>query len=67
MKTKLLLYKKWGITFDEPYRIPEQSSRTVYYADRLRIQEAIDKKYGSHEVDEEIIQINLNNRNGVKI
>ena len=41
MKTKLLLFTKWGITFEEPYRMEEQINRTVYYADRERLQKSI--------------------------
>lgn len=34
MKTKLKLFLKWGITFEEPYEIEEKSARKVAYADR---------------------------------
>lgn len=67
MKTKLLLFKKWGISFDEPYRIPEQISRKVYYADKLKIQDAIDCKYNNQDLDDEIIHININNGSKVKL
>lgn len=49
MKTKLLLYSKWGITFDEPFQMEEQITRTVYYADKEIIQKAIQKKYAKQE------------------
>ena len=32
MRTKLQLYFKWGITFEEAYQTPERSQREVYYA-----------------------------------
>ena len=32
MRTKLQLYFKWGISFEEPYRVPERAQREVYYA-----------------------------------
>ena len=32
MRTKLQLYFKWGISFEEPYQVPERSQREVYYA-----------------------------------
>lgn len=67
MKSKLLLFKKWGISFDEPYRIPEQISRKVYYADKLKIQEAIECKYSKQDLDDEIIHININNGSRVKV
>lgn len=67
MRTKLYLFTKWGITFDEAYRIEEQASRKVYYADKERIEEAIDKKYGLVEEMEEIIHANIKNGSVVKI
>ena len=32
MRTKLQLYFKWGISFEEPYQVPERAQREVYYA-----------------------------------
>ena len=32
MRTKLQLYFKWGICFEEPYQVPERAQREVYYA-----------------------------------
>ena len=32
MRTKLQLYFKWGISFGEPYQVPERAQREVYYA-----------------------------------
>ena len=32
MHTKLQLYFKWGIKFEEPYQTPERAQREVYYA-----------------------------------
>ena len=32
MRTKLQLYFKWGITFEEPYQVPERAQREIYYA-----------------------------------
>ena len=32
MRTKLQLYFKWGIQFEEPYQVPERAKREVYYA-----------------------------------
>lgn len=68
MRTKLYLFTKWGITFDEAYRIKEQASRKVYCADKDRIEQAIDKKYGSSiDETEEIIHANIKNGRVVKI
>ena len=32
MRSKLQLYFKWGISFEEPYQVPERAQREVYYA-----------------------------------
>ena len=32
MRTKLQLYFKWGISFEEPYQVPERAQREIYYA-----------------------------------
>jgi len=32
MRTKLQLYFKWGISFEERYQVPERAQREVYYA-----------------------------------
>ena len=45
MRTRLRLFLEWGITFDEEYRVEEQSARKVYYADREALTRAILKKY----------------------
>ena len=38
MKTRLRLFLEWGISFEEPYTVPERSSRTVCYADRRELE-----------------------------
>lgn len=45
MKVKLKLFFKWGIEFEEPYIVPEQSDREVAYAYKEEIEEGIRKKY----------------------
>ena len=45
MRTRLRLFLEWGITFDEEYRVEEQSARKVCYADRESLVRAILKKY----------------------
>ena len=34
MKTRLMLYRDWGITFGKPYAVPERANRQVKYANR---------------------------------
>ena len=45
MRTKLKLFLKWGITFEEPYEIEEKSERKVAYADKREIEEEIIRRY----------------------
>lgn len=45
MRTKLKLFLKWGITFEEPYEIEEKSARKVAYADKREIEEEIIRRY----------------------
>ena len=45
MRTRLRLFLEWGITFEEEYRVKEQSARKVYYADRESLTRAILQKY----------------------
>ena len=45
MRTKLKLFLKWGITFEEPYEIEEKSARKVAYADKQEIEEEIIRRF----------------------
>ena len=45
MRTRLRLFLEWGITFEEEYRVKEQSARRVNYADREALTCAILQKY----------------------
>ena len=45
MRTKLKLFLKWGITFEEPYESEEKSARKVAYADKQEIEEEIIRRY----------------------
>lgn len=45
MQTRLRLFLDWGITFDKPYTMPEQSKRKIYYANRRELESAIREKY----------------------
>ena len=46
MQTKLRLFLDWGITFGEPYAIPEHAARPVTYASRQELFLRIDQAYG---------------------
>ena len=45
MRTRLQLFLDWGIRFEEPYILPERLDRTVKYAGRKELTDAIRKKY----------------------
>jgi type IV secretion system protein VirD4 len=45
MQTRLKLYLDWGITFEEPYIVPERANRKVVYASRLELEQSILKRY----------------------
>ena len=41
MRTRLRLFLEWGITFGEPYQMPQQAARKVYYASKAELTSAI--------------------------
>ena len=41
MQTRLRLFLDWGITFEEPYTIPEKAARSVAYASKQELERAI--------------------------
>lgn len=45
MKTRLQLFFKWGISFEDAYSISEKSARKVNYADKCELERAILRKY----------------------
>ncbi len=45
MKTRLQLFFKWGISFEETYSVSEKSARKVNYADKCELGRAILIKY----------------------
>lgn len=65
MRTKMKLFLKWGITFEEPYVIPERSARKVAYADKQEIEEEIIRRYMCCVDDElDIVITETSRRNG---
>lgn len=65
MRTKLKLFLKWGITFEEPYEIEEKSARKVAYADKQEIEEEIIRRYMCYMDEEpESTEPNTASRNG---
>lgn len=49
MRTKLQLYFKWGIQFEEPYQVPERVRREVYYAGKEELLMNIRKEFVVHQ------------------
>jgi type IV secretion system protein VirD4 len=45
MRTRLRLFLDWGITFGEPFAMPERASRRVEYAGRDELENAIIRKH----------------------
>ena len=45
MRTRLRLFLDWGITFGEPYQMPEHGQRKVYYAGRQELEAAIIQRF----------------------
>ncbi len=45
MKTRLKLFIKWGIKFEEAYAVEEQAERSVLYADRGELEAEMLKKF----------------------
>ena len=41
MQTRLRLFLEWGITFGEPYHVPQWAARKVYYASKAELTNAI--------------------------
>ena len=41
MRTRLRLFLEWGITFGEPYQVPERAARKVAYAGKRQLTQAI--------------------------
>jgi type IV secretion system protein VirD4 len=45
VQTKLRLFLEWGITFEQPYEMPDRGKRPVAYADRDELVDAIRRRY----------------------
>ncbi len=50
MKTRLKLFFKWGIQFEDAYSIEEKSERKVHYADRAELEMEILRKFPQIDV-----------------
>ena len=52
MRTRLQLFLNWGITFEEPFSVPERANRTVAYANRVDLERNLSQSSKAEEVDE---------------
>ena len=51
MRTRLRLFLEWGITFEEPYIVPERADRAVAYANREDLEHNLLKSNKAEDVD----------------
>jgi len=49
MQTRLRLFLEWGISFDDPYTIPEKAAREVAYASKRELEMAIAQRHYTQE------------------
>ena len=52
MRTRLQLFLNWGITFGEPYTVPERANRAVAYANRVDLERNLPQSCKAEDVDE---------------
>ena len=52
MRTRLQLFLNWGITFGEPYTVPERANRAVAYANRVDLERNLPQSSKAEDVDE---------------
>ena len=67
MKTKLKLFTKWGIKFEEPYACPEKAQRKVEYADKEKIEAEIIRRYKCLISDEDGMEGNEGIQGGIQM
>jgi len=51
MRTRLRLFLEWGITFEDPYIVPERADRAVAYANREDLEHNLPKSNKAEDVD----------------
>ena len=52
MRTRLELFRDWGITFEEPFQTPERADREISYAGREELESQILRAYGVSNMTE---------------
>ena len=51
MQTRLRLFLDWGISFGDPYLLPERAARTVAYANKQELEQAIFRCHHAQRVE----------------
>lgn len=51
MRTRLRLFLEWGITFEEPYIVPERADRAVAYANREDLERNLPQSSKAEDTD----------------
>ena len=51
MQTQLRLFLEWGISFGDPYLLPERAARTVAYANKEELEQAIRERIPHQETE----------------
>ena len=51
MQTRLRLFLDWGISFGDPYLLPERAARTVAYANKQELEQAIFRCHHAQPVE----------------
>ena len=51
MQTRLRLFLDWGISFGEPYLLPERDARTVAYASKQELEQAISRRCHTQQTE----------------
>lgn len=54
IQTRLRLFLDWGITFGQPYSVPEKAQRRVAYADKIELEQSIIRRHIVCVCDEEV-------------
>ena len=53
MQTRLRLFLEWGISFGDPYLLPERAARTVAYASKQELEQAISRSRQAQQTESE--------------
>ena len=53
MQSRLRLFLEWGISFGDPYLLPERAARTVAYASKQELERAISRSHHAQQTESE--------------